>query len=250
MVKCKKISSKMDAPSPWVLWYVQSCRSEVHSWQCWRAPRGPYHPSAGIGGTTARRHTRRTDTERGRVAEPCLAGLWEGEDNVPDTHLHRRAPITTVLHHLWGSRHTWVSAGRLDLFGWCRWPSAAGRRLVLYNLSKECLIWIQGSATDGKLWSKINVKNVPACMFVYSAPKCLHWNPYTGPRSPSSRSVNPRLSRKAREPLASQIFTPFSESSLAFVDPCRNTRIITSCPLNLANPLVSIWSNSQHLYFF
>lgn len=34
--------------------------------------------------------------------------------------LHRRAPITPVLHHLWGSRHTGVSAGRLDSFGWCQ----------------------------------------------------------------------------------------------------------------------------------
>lgn len=59
----------------------------------------------------------------------------------------------------------------------------------------------------------------PVCMSLYSAPKCLHWKPYTGPKSPSSRSVNPFLSRNSREPLASQIFTPFSESSLAFVEP-------------------------------
>lgn len=73
---------------------------------------------------------------------------------------------------------------------------------------------------NSQLWAAL-----PVCMFVYSAPKCLHWNPYTGPRSPSSLSVNPSLSRKAREPLASQIFTPFADSSLAFVDPCDDTKL-------------------------
>lgn len=68
-------------------------------------------------------------------------------------------------------------------------------------------------------------------MFVYSAPKCLHWKPYTGPRSPSSLSVNPRLSRKSRDPLASQIFTPFSDSSLEFVDPLMNHSSSSRIPL-------------------
>ena len=31
-----------------------------------------------------------------------------------------------------------------------------------------------------------------ACMLMYLAPKWRHWNPYTGPRSPSSRSCKPK----------------------------------------------------------
>lgn len=61
---------------------------------------------------------------------------------------------TPVMNHLWGSRHTWWSAGPLDSFWWCRWPSAVGRHPVLYNLSKEFHILIQGSATDGKQWGQ------------------------------------------------------------------------------------------------
>ena len=33
-----------------------------------------------------------------------------------------------------------------------------------------------------------------ACMLMYLAPKWRHWNPYTGPRSPSSRSCKPNRS--------------------------------------------------------
>lgn len=150
----------------------------------------------------------------------------EGEGIFTNVEQHWRDLTTPVMNHLWGSRHTWWSAGPLDSFWWCRWLSAVGRRPVLNNLSEKFHILGKGlqQMENTEVKNVINVENSPACMFVYSAPKCLHWNPYTGPRSPSSLSVNPKLSRKALEPLASQIFTPFSESSLAFVDPCSNQK--------------------------
>ena len=46
------------------------------------------------------------------------------------------------------------------------------------------------------------------------------------PRSLTSRSVKPKLSRNSREPLASQIRTFFSTRSLALVDPWINLKNI------------------------
>ena len=47
-------------------------------------------------------------------------------------------------------------------------------------------------------------------MSTYFAPKWRHWKPYTGPRSPTARSVSPIESRYSRDALPSQILIPLS----------------------------------------
>ena len=64
----------------------------------------------------------------------------------------------------------------------------------------------------------------------YFAPKCRHWNPYTGPRSISWRSYKPRESRNSREPLASHMCTFLSASVLASVLPDMNQSSSSTTP--------------------
>ena len=65
---------------------------------------------------------------------------------------------------------------------------------------------------------------------MYFAPKCLHWKPYTGPRSPSLLCPSPRFSKNSLLPFPSQILMPFAESSLESVEPWMNHSSSSSMP--------------------
>lgn len=85
-------------------------------------------------------------------------------------------------------------------------------------------------------------------MSLYSAPKWRHWKPYTGPRSPSSRWVRPRLSRNSRDPFASQMWTPFSLSFFPLVQPCTNHSNSSATPRQKTRLVVSNGKESRRLY--
>ena len=58
-----------------------------------------------------------------------------------------------------------------------------------------------------------------------------HCQPYTGPNSPSSKSIRPTLSKYLRDELPFQILTFLSLSSLASVEPLRNHNNSSTMPL-------------------
>jgi hypothetical protein len=82
-------------------------------------------------------------------------------------------------------------------------------------------------------------------MSVYVAPKCRHWKPYTGPRSPTSRCARPDLSRNSRDALPSQILTPLACSVAARVSPAMNQSSSSATPRQKTRFVVSSGSTSS-----
>mmetsp|Transcript_71159 Transcript_71159/g.163090 ORF Transcript_71159/g.163090 Transcript_71159/m.163090 type:complete len:285 (-) Transcript_71159:256-1110(-) len=84
-------------------------------------------------------------------------------------------------------------------------------------------------------------------MSVYFAPKCRHWNPYTGPRSPSSLCPRPILERNSLEPLPSQMWMSLSLRRLALVAPETNQRSSSATPRQKTRLVVSSGNDSRRL---